>query len=585
MPPNLHSFIIRPQLTALMSQKVSRAPVIFIIAALFSINGFAHAAGPSKLLTTLKEELTRNIVRLKQEKAAPYFLAYSVHDVTNTTLRASFGAVESDHQGTDRILTIEVRVGSPTLDNSHEMRGEFGEGIPLYSRTLLPIDDNPVAIKKIIWRETDKTYKNAVERLTKLQTNRAVKVTEEDTSADFSIEPPGQHYENPVTMGIDRALWKERLRNYTKPFLNDKKIYEASADLSMIVDNRYVVTSEGTELQTGDSYVRMLVYAMTKADDGMELPRYESYFASTPDSMPADQEVMTGVNGMMQDLAAMRTAPMVDPYNGPAILSGRASGVFFHEVFGHRIEGHRQKKEEEGQTFKKKIGQPVTATFLSVVFDPSLRRLGNITLAGFYKFDDEGVVGQRVSVVENGIFKNFLMNRSPIEGFDHSNGHGRCQAGFRPVARQSNLIVQSSQGKPWAALRQQLIDECKKQDKRFGLFFRDIEGGFTLTGRTIPNAFNVLPLVVYKIYADGRPDELVRGVDLIGTPLEAFSNIIASGDETQTFNGVCGAESGGVPVSASSPALLVSHIEVQKKEKSQERLPILQAPEMGEQRP
>lgn len=538
----------------------------------------APAATPTKLLRVMKEELTRNMDRLKKEKDAPYFIGYSVHDVTNTDLRASFGAIESDNQYTSRVLTIEVRVGSPALDNTHDIRGDFNEGMSLYSRTSLPIDDDPRAIKKIMWRETDRTYKTAVERLTKINTNRAVKVKEEDSSADFSIEKPGQYYEDPISVGINRDAWKARIKKYTQPFLADPKIYEASADLTMTVDNRYVVTSEGTELQTGDSYVRMLIYGMTKADDGMELPLYQSYFAFVPDSMPDDALVMADVTKLIGELQALRTAPIVDPGNGPAILSGRASGVFFHEVFGHRIEGHRQKKEEEGQTFKKKINQKVTADFLSVVFDPSLRRLGNTTLAGFYKYDDEGVEGQKVTVVENGIFKNFLMDRSPIEGFEHSNGHGRCQAGFRPVARQSNLIVQSTKATSWNDMRQMLIDECKKQNKPFGLFFRDIEGGFTLTGRTIPNAFNVLPLVVYRIYADGRPDELVRGVDLIGTPLEAFSNIIASGDQTQTFNGVCGAESGGVPVSASSPALLVSHIEVQKKDKSQERLPILPAP-------
>jgi hypothetical protein len=130
---------------------------------------------------------------------------------------------------------------------------------------------------------------------------------------------------------------------------------------------------------------------------------------------------------------------------------------------------------------------------------------------------------------------------------------------------------------PFAELKAKLIDECRKQGKPFGLFFRDIEGGFTLTGRTIPNAFNVLPIVVTKIYVDGR-EELVRGVDLIGTPLTAFSKILAASDAPETFNGVCGAESGGVPVSASSPALLISQIEVQKKEKSQEKLPILRPP-------
>ena len=84
-----------------------------------------------------------------------------------------------------------------------------------------------------------------------------------------------------------------------------------------------------------------------------------------------------------------------------------------------------------------------------------------------------------------------------------------------------------------------------------------------------------MPNVVYRVYTDGRPPELVRGVDLIGTPLAAFGKIVAASDTVDVFNGMCGAESGSVPVSASSPSLLVSEVEVQKKAQSQETLPIL----------
>jgi len=280
---------------------------------------------------------------------------------------------------------------------------------------------------------------------------------------------------------------------------------------------------------------------------------------------------------MIRDLQALRSAPLVDPYTGPAILSGRASGVFFHEIVGHRVEGHRQKSEEEGQTFKKKVGQPVLGSNFSVYSDPTLRRLGNADLVGAYTYDNEGVKARRVAVVDHGILKNFLMSRSPIEGFPRSNGHGRKQQGFAVVARQSNLMVEVSGPVSHAELKRMLAEEIKKQNKPFGLYFQDIEGGFTLTGRLIPNAFNVLPVMVYRIYPDGR-EELVRGVDLIGTPLTTFSKMVAGDDQIATFNGICGAESGSVPVSASSPAVLVSQIEVQKKQKSQERTPILPPP-------
>jgi predicted Zn-dependent protease len=280
---------------------------------------------------------------------------------------------------------------------------------------------------------------------------------------------------------------------------------------------------------------------------------------------------------MIADLEALRNAPLVDPYTGPAILSGRAAAVFFHEVFGHRIEGHRQKSELEGQTFKKMVGQHVLPDFLSVVFDPTLRRYGGTDLVGSYHYDDEGIKARRVIAVNDGVLNAFLMSRTPIEGFPNSNGHGRAQPGFTPVARQSNLLVLDSKPVSRDRLKVLLVEQIKAQGKPFGLLFDDIQGGFTITGRTIPNAFNVLPVMVYRIYPDGR-QELVRGVDLIGTPLTAFSKILAADDEKVVFNGICGAESGAVPVSASGPAILVSQIEVQKKQKSQERAPILPAP-------
>ena len=284
---------------------------------------------------------------------------------------------------------------------------------------------------------------------------------------------------------------------------------------------------------------------------------------------------------MIELLGRLRKAPLVDPFSGPAILSGRAAGVFFHEIFGHRVEGNRQRNVDDAQTFSGKIGQPVLPPFLSVVFDPTLKKVGNIELMGHYVYDDQGVKGQRTTVVDKGVLKTFLLDRAPLKAgaaAARSNGHGRAEPGYAPVSRQSNLVVESSKSVSDDQLMNMLRDEAKRQGKPFGLFFDNIEGGFTNTQRGSANAFNVLPNVVYRIYTDGRAPELVRGVDLIGTPLSAFAKIAATGDKTDVFNGVCGAESGGVPVSASSPALLVSEVEVQKKAQSQETAPILPAP-------
>jgi TldD protein len=176
------------------------------------------------------------------------------------------------------------------------------------------------------------------------------------------------------------------------------------------------------------------------------------------------------------------------------------------------------------------------------------------------------------------VLKTFLMSRSPTRGFTKSNGHGRCQPGLAPVSRQGNLVVTSSKQVSLDELRSMLIEECKKQGKEYGLLFKDISGGFTMTQRYMPQVFKVVPILVYRIFADGRPDELVRGVDIVGTPLTCFSKILCTADDVVPFNGMCGAESGMVPVSAVSPSILVEQIEIEKKHKAQDRPPILDAP-------
>jgi predicted Zn-dependent protease len=539
----------------------------------------AQNAKSSPILATLKAELDRSLQTLKSQPVPPYFLSYEITDDQVVEANASFGEITSSVRSRSRQLDIDLRVGDPHLDNTHLIATGFPEFnfLERLGFIQVPLEDSPEALRSIIWYNTDRKYKAALEQYTKVKTAVQVAVSPEDKSDDFSHEPAATYLEEPYLLTVDPKVWEEKVRRYTAPFARYGDLYEAQAYFNADIETRWYVNSDGSAIQVSQPFYRLFISALSKADDGMELPRYESYFAFTPQGLPDDSAVLKAVEGMIHDLEALRNAPIVDPYTGPAILSGRASGVFFHEIFGHRVEGHRQKSEEEGQTFKKKVGQPVLAANFSVYSDPTLRRLGDSDLVGAYTYDNEGVKARRVVVVEHGILKNFLMSRSPIEGFPQSNGHGRRQQGFAAVARQSNLIVEVSDPVAHAQLKRMLIEEVKKQNKPFGLYFQDIEGGFTLTGRVIPNAFNVLPVMVYRVYPDGR-EELVRGVDLIGTPLTTFSKMVAGDNQIATFNGICGAESGAVPVSASSPAVLVSQIEVQKKEKSQERTPILPPP-------
>ena len=535
-----------------------------------------HTAYPV-VLEAERAELSHSLDQLKKQELPPYFLSYEIIETHTATVSGSFGTLTHSSENKRRQLLIDLRVGDYALDNTRQVRGNLLNFADRYSMIPIPIENDPAAIRNVLWYQTDRKYKKAVEELTTVRTNSQVKVEQEDKSADFSKEPADQSIEPIASLAINRKDWEAKVRKYTAPFQRFGNLYEATAVMSANQDTRWFVSSDGAAIQTSQIYYRLYVYAFSKADDGMELPRYESYFSFTPEGLPDDATVLKDVNQMIADLEALRKAPVVDPYTGPAILSGRATAVFFHEVFGHRIEGHRQKSETEGQTFKKMVGQPVLPDFLSVVSDPTLRHYGGTDLVGSYDYDDEGVKTRRVTAVDDGVLKNFLMSRTPIDGFPNSNGHARAQPGFTPVARQSNLLVLNSKPMSRAQLKSMLLEQIKEQHKPFGLLFDDIEGGFTITGRTIPNAFNVLPVMVYRVYPDGR-EELVRGVDLIGTPLTVFSKIVAADDEKAVFNGICGAESGGVPVSAGGPAILVSQIEVQKKQKSQERPPILPAP-------
>ena len=224
------------------------------------------------------------------------------------------------------------------------------------------------------------------------------------------------------------------------------------------------------------------------------------------------------------------------------------------------------------------LGKPVTASFISVYDDPTLKRQGKTFLRGAYRYDDEGVAPSRLTLIEDGVLRNFLMSRMPIKGFPNSNGHARRSAGNDVVPRMGNTVVVASVTVPYDQLRVQLIEEVKRQNKPYGLVFEDISGGFTMTNRYMPQSFKVIPLLVYRVYPDGRPDEPVRGVDIVGTPLTSFTKIIAAADDVDVFNGSCGAESGWVPVSGVAPSILFSELEVEKKEKSSEKPPLLPPP-------
>jgi TldD protein len=534
----------------------------------------ASDKGEGVLLATMQAELDRAKSSLQKSDPAPYFISYEVYDQHTLMVAGTYGTIVSSNAGNHRWADVTMRVGSPAMDNTHNENRDSG-----ITSGSLPLADDRDALARTLWDLTDREYRRAAPAYAKVMTNSSVQAEEEDKSPDFSREAPQMHVEAPAApIAFNQKDWEEKVRKYSALFRKYPEVYSSTVTLQIEQTASYFVSSEGSKVETPGLMARLVVEADTRADDGMDLVRVETFESSKPDGLPSEKELVAKEEKMASDLKALREAPLAEPFDGPALLSGRAAAVFFHEVLGHRLEGHRQRGDTEGQTFTKKVNQPVLPTFLSVYDDPTLGSINGIPLSGSYSHDDEGVPSERVPLIQDGILKNFLMSRMPITNFSQSNGHGRHQAGFMPTGRQGNLIVQSSKTVKDAEMRQQLIDEVKKQGKPYGLYFEDVQGGFTLTTRSLPQAFQVLPVIVWRVYPDGRPDQLVRGVDIVGTPLASLNRILLTGDKTEVFNGICGAESGSVPVSASAPAMLFSEMEVQKRSASRERPPILPAP-------
>ena len=530
--------------------------------------------GEGVLLSTLQEELDRAKTSLANSDPAPYFISYEVYDQRSLAVAGTYGTVVTSNAGNRRWADVTMRVGSPAMDNTHNENRDSG-----ISSGPLPLGEDRDAIARALWELTDREYRRATPAYAKVMTKNSVDAAEEDKSPDFSEETARASMGAPAApIPFNQKEWEEKVRRFSALFRKFPEIYNSTVSLQIEQTTSYFVSSEGSKVQTPGLVARLVVEANTRADDGMDLVRVETFESTTADGLPSEKELTAKEEKMAADLKALRQAPLAEPFDGPALLSGRASAVFFHEVLGHRLEGHRQRGDTEGQTFTKKVNQPVLPSFLSVFDDPTLGSMNGVPLAGTYSHDDEGVPSQRVPLIQDGLLKNFLMSRMPITNFAKSNGHGRHQAGFMPTGRQGNLIVQSTKTVKDSEMRAQLIDQIKKDGKPYGLYFEDVQGGFTLTTRELPQAFQVLPVIVWRVYPDGRPDQLVRGVDIVGTPLASLNRIVVTGDKMEVFNGVCGAESGSVPVSASAPAMLFSELEVQKRNSTRERPPILPPP-------
>jgi TldD protein len=535
------------------------------------------------VLGALKAEMARSRERLRLPKEdPPYFLRYLVRDYDETDISARLGALVNDDYTRARQANVEARVGDYQFDNTADDTADKMFDVDDFDRyeppSTAPIDSDVDALRATLWLQTDVKYKRALALLHKKRGARVTKVVEDETVGSFSKEEAARSSDPAVVVTVDRPGWAARLRRVSAIFRQYPDIFDSQVKLNVSHQTRFIVTSEGSELVNERVIWGIHFSATGRAPDGLLVPHYKSFYGAAESELPDEKTLLSTAHLLCDEIRKLSAAPMMDPYNGPAILLPEAAGVFFHEALGHRLEGERQNDNNEGATFKGQIGNPILPAFLSIVDDPSRRRIGTTSLNGYYRFDDEGVAARPVTLVDRGVLRNYLKSRTPVKSSPVSNGHGRSEATLDPMGRMANTIVRSNKTVAYDQLKRMLLEEIRRQKKSFGLIIADISGGQTNTTTYDFQAFKGMPRIVYKVDARTGKETLVRGVEFVGTPIGSLNRILAAGNTEGVFNGFCGAESGFVPVSTVAPALLISEIELQRTRRAMERPPILPAP-------
>ena len=553
-----------------------------LLAAALVVSGKPPPDPRQDVLDAMVAELDRSRTQLRLgESQPPYFVGYQVKDYDQEELEARYGGLVRDVGFAERRLYADVRVGDYAYDSSvgDDLEISFStKGASYLARRNAPLDPLGGALRTALWLLTDERYKAALFNYLKKKGEDVYTVEDPKRPPSFSKEEPEVYLGARAVFAFDRKRWAPLARELSVRLNAKPEVFDSEVKVGADKVTRYYVSSEGTRIVTEDTLYAVHLSAFTRADDGQLLDNSRDWYAPEQAQLPTDAQLRAAADALLAELLALRSAPAIDPYTGPAILAPEAAGVLFHEAVGHRLEGERQADDTEGKTFRGQVGRPVLPTFLSIIDDPTARTREGVQLNGYYLFDEEGVKAQRVPLVQDGVLKSYLLSRKPVEGFLKSNGHGRSQGNRKPMARMANLIVESKKQVSDAELKRLLIAEAKRQGKPYGLIIRDITGGNTNTSSYGYQAFKGIPRMVYRVDVRDGKESLVRGVEIVGTPLSSVNKVLATGQKAGVFNGFCGAESGMVPVSTVAPATLLQEIELQRATEGKDRPPLLPKP-------
>ena len=533
------------------------------------------------LLQAMRDEVARSRSLAISGVEPPYFIQYTVDDADSFSVSASLGGVVRRQRERLRVPDIDVRVGSYKFDNTNFMGGS--PRLP----GGFPVEDSYPMIRRYFWLQTDVAYKAAVESLSR---KRAAlrNVTQNDDTADFAHAEPVRRSGQFTPLSIDESAWTDRIRSLSALLSRYPEIVYSSVDLDASNGGYYLVNSEGTEVKEPENVTFVRARAVAQAADGMNIRDGVTFHSADANRMPSQVAMGQAIVEMAQNVAALTRAPKGEDYTGPVLFEGQAGPQVLAEVLGRNLAPVRRPVGGGGRggataasELEGRMGARVLPDSFDVVDDPSQTQFRGRTLFGNYSVDREGVVPKPVRLIEKGVLKTFLLTRQPLRGFEGSNGRARLPGGSGlSGAAPSNLFVTSTNTAPVAALKKNLIELIQQRAKPYGIIVRKMD--FPSTAGAVGQAMRTLsmPVLVYKIYPDGR-EELVRGLRFRNFTVRSLKDILAAGDDAQVFDFMNAQQGYSAETSVIAPSILVDDLDVYISQDEQPLLPMVPPPAMS----
>lgn len=529
---------------------------------------------PETLERALSAEIARSTSSLKQEGyPAPYYLGVRVSDTRREETRCTLGGARYRNAQRQLLATPDVRVGSRELDNHPVAPTERFEG-----REFPDVDD-PAAVRHTLWLKLDEEYKSAAADFLRKQALRVRRGKTEYDTDDMSREAPLDQAAEAPEGDFDayRDAAESRCRALSAGLGGYEHLLGSYAELTREAERNWFFDSDGARVRYGRRFVRLEAAGQTMTPDGMRINVFETFMAPTLSALPEEAALQEAGKAMVADLAALRAAPSTSPFNAPALIDPSVGGALLQAV-ASRLSGEEQRNPEGAQTFRDKLGKLVLPPSIGLDDDPTLAEFGGVPLVGHYRVDEQGVPAQKVSLVEKGVLKGFLLSRYPVIGFGKSNGHGRAAAGQLPMGRASNLILRAEEGLDRSKLLERLRQEAVKRGKPYALYIRKTRSWSQQDKTGQQQAFRLRPTLVYLVDAKTGQQTLVRDLDMVGTPLDLLGRILATGDDPTVEHNLLDQASGALPVSTVCPTLLLGEVELQRAETKPEKPLVLPPP-------